>query len=124
MNILNIEHVSKIFGEKKIFDEVSYGIHEGDKIGVIGINGTGKSTLLKMIAGLEETDEGHIIKQNGLRITYIQITWKQNKDTSQRRQRAKMNLRSQTARTTGSKIVRRSSSFPTKNRRNMKRLTR
>ncbi len=71
MNILNIEHVSKIFGEKKIFDDVSYGIHEGDKIGIIGINGTGKTTLLKMIAGLEETDEGQVIKQNGLRITYL-----------------------------------------------------
>ena len=66
MNILNIEHVSKIFGEKKIFDDVSYGIHEGDKIGIIGINGTGKTTLLKMIAGLEETDEGQVICQNGL----------------------------------------------------------
>ena len=71
MNILNIEHVSKIFGEKKIFDDISYGIHEGDKIGIIGINGTGKTTLLKMIAGLEETDEGNIVKQNGLRITYL-----------------------------------------------------
>ena len=71
MNILNIEHVSKIFGEKKIFADVSYGIHEGDKIGIIGINGTGKTTLLKMIAGLEETDEGNIVKQNGLRITYL-----------------------------------------------------
>ena len=71
MNILNIEHVSKIFGEKKIFDDVSYGIHDGDKIGIIGINGTGKTTLLKMIAGLEETDEGQVICQNGLRITYL-----------------------------------------------------
>lgn len=71
MNILNIEHVSKIYGEKKIFDDVSYGIHEGDKIGIIGINGTGKTTLLKIIAGLEETDEGEVIKQNGLRITYL-----------------------------------------------------
>ena len=71
MNILNIEHVSKVFGEKKIFDDVSYGIHEGDKIGIIGINGTGKTTLLKMIAGLEETDEGQVICQNGLRITYL-----------------------------------------------------
>ena len=71
MNVLNIEHVSKIFGEKKIFDDVSYGIHEGDKIGIIGINGTGKTTLLKMVAGLEETDEGQIIKQNGLRIPYL-----------------------------------------------------
>ena len=48
MNVLNIEHVSKIFGDKKIFDDISYGIHDGDKIGIIGINGTGKSTLLKI----------------------------------------------------------------------------
>lgn len=71
MNILNIEHVSKIFGEKRIFDDVSYGIHEGDKIGIIGINGTGKTTLLKIIAGLEEPDEGQVIRQNGLRITFL-----------------------------------------------------
>ena len=71
MNVLNIEHVSKIFGDKKIFDDISYGIHDGDKIGIIGINGTGKSTLLKIIAGEEETDEGQVITQNGLRITYL-----------------------------------------------------
>ena len=71
MNIINIEHVSRMFGEKRIFDDVSYGIHEGDKIGIIGINGTGKTTLLKIIAGLEEPDEGQVIKQNGLRITYL-----------------------------------------------------
>ena len=56
MNILNIEHVSKVFGEKTIFDDVSFGIQEGDKIGIIGINGTGKTTLLRMIAGVEEPD--------------------------------------------------------------------
>ncbi len=71
MNILNLEHISKIFGGKTIFDDVSYGIHEGDKIGVIGINGTGKTTLLKMIAGLESPDEGQVIMQNGLQITYL-----------------------------------------------------
>ncbi len=71
MNILNLEHISKTFGEKIIFDDISYGIHEGDKIGIIGINGTGKTTLLKIIAGLEETDAGQVICQNGLRITYL-----------------------------------------------------
>ena len=71
MNVLNIEHVSKIFGDKVIFDDVSYGIHEGDKIGIIGINGTGKTTLLKMIAGLEEPDQGQIVAQNGLRTSYL-----------------------------------------------------
>ena len=71
MNILNIEHVSKIFGEKIIFDDVSYGIHEGEKIGIIGINGTGKTTILKIIAGLEEPDEGNVIMQNNLRVSYL-----------------------------------------------------
>ena len=71
MNVLNIEHVSKIYGDKKIFDDVSYGVSEGEKIGIIGINGTGKTTLLRIIAGLIEPDEGQVITQNGLRLTYL-----------------------------------------------------
>ena len=51
MNLLNIEHISKIYGEKIIFDDASFGVQEGDKIGIVGINGTGKTTLLRMIAG-------------------------------------------------------------------------
>ena len=47
-----------MFGEKVVLDDVSYGVHQGDKIGIIGINGTGKSTILKIIGGLEEPDEG------------------------------------------------------------------
>ena len=68
MNIINIEHISKIFGGKVIFDDVSCGISEGEKIGVIGINGTGKTTLLRVLAGLEQPDEGQVITQNGIRI--------------------------------------------------------
>lgn len=71
MNVLNLEHISKIFGEKTIFDDVSFGVQQGDKIGVIGINGTGKTTLLKIIANLETPDEGQVVRQNGLRITYL-----------------------------------------------------
>lgn len=71
MNILNIEHISKMYGEKTLFDDVSLGIHQGDKIGVIGVNGTGKTTLLKIIAGLEETDQGEVICGNGIRISYL-----------------------------------------------------
>ena len=71
MNILNLEHISKIYGYKVIFDDISYGIHQGDKIGIIGINGTGKTTFLRILAGLEEADEGQVITQNGLRITYL-----------------------------------------------------
>ena len=71
MNIINIEHISKIYGEKTIYDDASFGIQEGDKIGIVGINGTGKSTLLKMVAGEEVPDEGQIIRQNGLKIAYV-----------------------------------------------------
>ena len=71
MNILNIEHISKVYGEKVIFDDISCGIQEGEKIGIIGINGTGKSTLLKILAGLEEGDEGQVIMQNGVRMAYL-----------------------------------------------------
>ena len=71
MNVLNLEHISKVYGDKVIFDDISCGIHQGDKIGIIGINGTGKTTFLRILAGLEEADEGQVITQNGLRITYL-----------------------------------------------------
>ena len=71
MNIINIEHIEKIFGDKVIFADASLGIQQGDKIGIIGINGTGKSTLLRIIAGEEEPDRGEVIRQNGLKILYL-----------------------------------------------------
>lgn len=74
MNLLTVEGISKAFGDKKIFDEVTFGIDAGDKVGVIGINGTGKSTLLKIIAGEEIADSGQIVKMNGLRIGYLPQT--------------------------------------------------
>lgn len=49
MNVLNLEHISKTYGEKVIFDDISCGIHQGDKIGIIGINGTGKTTFLRIL---------------------------------------------------------------------------
>lgn len=71
MNILNMEHVGKAYGDKIIFDDISCGIQQGDKIGIIGINGTGKTTFLKILAGLEEPDDGQVISQNGLRIAFL-----------------------------------------------------
>lgn len=71
MNVLNMEHISKVYGDKVIFDDISVGIHQGDKIGIIGINGTGKTTFLRILAGLEEADEGQVITQNGLRLAYL-----------------------------------------------------
>lgn len=71
MNILNIENVTKVYGDKVLLDKVSLGINEGDKIGVIGVNGSGKSTFLKIIAGIVETDEGEIIKNHKADIAYL-----------------------------------------------------
>ena len=71
MNLLTIEGISKAYAEKVLFDKVSLGIHEGDKIGVFGVNGTGKSTLLKIIAGVEKADEGTIVQGKKVRIAYL-----------------------------------------------------
>ena len=71
MNLINIEHISKIYGEKVIFDDASFGVQQGDKIGIVGINGTGKSTLLKVVAGEEIPDEGQVVRQNGLKIAFV-----------------------------------------------------
>ena len=72
MNILNVEKVSKTYGEKQLFAEVTLGVNKGDKIGVIGVNGTGKSTFLKIIAGLEEADAGQVVKGKGVTVAYLE----------------------------------------------------
>jgi len=80
MNLLTIEGISKLYTDKVLFDKISLGINEGDKIGILGINGTGKSTLLKILAGLEEPDEGTITQGKKVRIAYLpQIpVWEEN----------------------------------------------
>jgi ATP-binding cassette subfamily F protein uup len=60
MHLLSVEHITKSYGEKMLFEDVTFGIETGDKIGIIGVNGTGKSTLLKVIAGLESADSGRV----------------------------------------------------------------
>lgn len=71
MNLLNAENISKSYTEKKLLSKISLGINDTDKIGLIGINGTGKSTLLKIIAGIEEADEGVVIRGGSVRIEYL-----------------------------------------------------
>lgn len=71
MNIINIEHLTHSFTERLLFDDVSFYLSDKDKVGVIGINGTGKSTLLKIIAGKETADRADIIMQRDLRIAYL-----------------------------------------------------
>ncbi|WP_148449137.1 ABC-F family ATP-binding cassette domain-containing protein, partial [Paenibacillus ihuae] len=71
MNIMTVEHLSKSYGEKTLFQDASFGMDDRDKIGVIGVNGTGKSTFLKIIAGLDTADEGQIAIGNDVRVQYL-----------------------------------------------------
>jgi ATP-binding cassette subfamily F protein uup len=71
MNILNVENISKTYMSKPVLSGISVGINDTDKIGVVGTNGTGKSTLLAIVAGKVEPDSGQIVASNGLRISYL-----------------------------------------------------
>ena len=71
MNLMTLENISKSYSEKILLKDISLGINEGEKIGIIGVNGTGKSTLLKIIAGVEVPDDGTIIKANRVRVEYL-----------------------------------------------------
>ena len=71
MNLMTLENISKSYSEKILLKDISFGINEGEKIGIIGVNGTGKSTLLKIIAGAEVPDNGTIIKVNRVKVEYL-----------------------------------------------------
>lgn len=71
MNILTVSGITKSYSRRLLFEDASFFLQEGEKAGVLGINGTGKSTLLKMIAGLDEPDKGEIIKANHVVIRYL-----------------------------------------------------
>lgn len=74
MVLLNAEHISLSWGEKTLFDDVSFAVEEHDKVGLIGINGTGKSTFLRILAGLQEGDTGTVTLARGTRIGYLPQT--------------------------------------------------
>lgn len=80
MNILSLENITHSYTERKLFDNASFYLHEGEKVGIIGINGTGKSTLLKIMAGLEVPDSGNVIKASNLMIHYLPQNPKFNED--------------------------------------------
>jgi len=71
MSLITIEHLTKSYTERLLFDDTSFSIGDGEKVGLIGINGTGKSTLLKIVAGLEEPDDGSVIRRRNLYIRYL-----------------------------------------------------
>lgn len=71
MILLSAQNISKTYMERKVLDDVSFFLNEGDKVGIVGINGTGKSTLLKILAGADESDKGSVTRTNGIRISYL-----------------------------------------------------
>lgn len=71
MILLSAQNISKTYMERKVLDNVSFFLNEGDKVGIIGINGMGKSTLLRILAGADEPDSGNVIRTNGVRISYL-----------------------------------------------------
>ena len=71
MNLITLEHISKSYSEKNLLKDVSLGINEGDKVGLIGVNGAGKSTFLKIVAGLDEFYDGTVVKGKNVRIEYL-----------------------------------------------------
>lgn len=71
MNLITLENITKSYSEKVLVNNISLGINDGEKIGLIGVNGTGKSTLLKIISGAEEPDSGTVTKPNKVRIEYL-----------------------------------------------------
>ncbi len=71
MKMMTVEHISKTYVEKKLFEDISFSINEQERIGIIGINGTGKSTLLKIIAGVETADSGNVVTSKDYNITFL-----------------------------------------------------
>lgn len=71
MNILTAEHLKKSYTERLLFDDASFYLHEGEKVGILGINGTGKSTLLKILAGIEEPEAGKVVLANHIVLRYL-----------------------------------------------------
>ncbi|HET6741493.1 MAG TPA: ATP-binding cassette domain-containing protein, partial [Kribbella sp.] len=70
-NLVNLEAVSKGFGTRTLLDSVSLGVGRGERIGVVGRNGDGKSTLLRLIGGIEEPDEGNVTRVGGLALSML-----------------------------------------------------
>ena len=71
MNLLSAENLAKSYGERVLFEQVSLHINEGDKIGLIGVNGTGKSTFLRVLTGREPADAGNVTLGSGVRVAYL-----------------------------------------------------
>lgn len=81
MNYLSVEHISKSFGERVLFEDISFGINKDQKVGFVAKNGTGKTTLLNILAGEESADTGEVTYRKDLRVSYL--SQRSELDTSQ-----------------------------------------
>ena len=70
-NVLNIENLTKSYGDRLLFGDRTFGVEQGDKIGIVARNGTGKTTLLRILAGVEDADSGNVVFRNDLRVGYL-----------------------------------------------------
>lgn len=80
MNYLSIESISKRFADREILSDLTFGMAAGDKVALVAQNGTGKSTLMKIIAGLEEPDSGRVVFRKGIKVRYLMQDPKINPD--------------------------------------------
>ena len=71
MNYISVDHISKNYGEKVLFDDISFGVNKGQKTALVADNGAGKSTLLKIIVGEDYSDSGEVVIRNGIRISFL-----------------------------------------------------
>ncbi|MDE6362773.1 MAG: ATP-binding cassette domain-containing protein, partial [Lachnospiraceae bacterium] len=82
MNLINIENITKYYTDTPLFENASFTVDTTEKIGIIGINGTGKTTLLKMLVGMEEPDTGTVTRANNIVVRYLPQTPDFHKDTT------------------------------------------
>ncbi|MEH6408747.1 MAG: ATP-binding cassette domain-containing protein, partial [Leeuwenhoekiella sp.] len=71
INFVSVESVAKVFGEKVLFRDLSFGISENQKIGMVAKNGSGKTSLLQILAGTDMPDEGQVVNRKGIKISYL-----------------------------------------------------
>ena len=74
MNFLSVENLTKSFGDRIIFSDITFGIDQGDKVAIVAKNGNGKTTLLRCLMNLEDTDSGRVVYRNDLRVAFMQQT--------------------------------------------------
>src|SRR3954465_12882668 len=71
MNLLSVEDLSKSYSEKRLFKDISFGIEQGQKVALVAKNGTGKSTLMKILAGQDVPDSGRVTLRKDIRVAYL-----------------------------------------------------